>query len=275
MWSPSRLKPTRTRKSTIQYMSDLHLERINYELSIPSAAASILILAGDIGRFRDSEKYRGFIIKCCGIFEKVLLVGGNHEYYGISHAKGQELIDKIANDPATQGKVLFLNRTTYDVPNSNTTIAGCTLYSHIGPDRSRLMNDFKRIEEWTVDQHNAQHAADLEWLKGTVSSIGTERRIVVATHYAPAFEKTCHPAHEGSKLNQCFASDAFDEVQRCPGAQNVTHWIFGHTHWNAKFRRGKTLLVSNQLCNDSDGLNWRPEAFRYRRFKMTAVLRVE
>ena len=203
-----------------------------------------------------------------------IIIGGNHEYYGTSHQKAREFMEEIANDPATQGKVLFLNRATYDIPNSNTTIAGCTLYSHIGQDRTRLTNDFKRTKDWTVDQHNAEHDAEQNWLKRQVSSSGKERQIVIATHYAPTFEKTSHPKHEGSNLNQCFASNALDEVRKCPGAQNVSHWIFGHTHWNARFRRGKTLVVSNQLCSDSGGLSRRQKALRYRLFNISAVIRV-
>lgn len=88
-------------------MSDLHLERTNYQVSI-NPAASILLLVGDIGRFCDSEEYRHFIKDCCAKFEKVLLVGGNHEYYGTSHAKGLELIEDITTDPANCGKVLLL-----------------------------------------------------------------------------------------------------------------------------------------------------------------------
>jgi hypothetical protein len=71
-------------------------------------------------------------MQCCDHFTKVLLVGGNHEYYGTSYEKGLQLVEEITNDPATKGKVLYLHRMTYDVPNSNITIAGCTLHSHRG-----------------------------------------------------------------------------------------------------------------------------------------------
>jgi len=251
-------------------MSDLHLERIDYLWSV-DPAAPILLLVGDIGRFCDLEKYRAFITQCCDHFEKILLVGGNHEYYGTSHEEGLQLVEDITSDTATQGKVLYLNRTTYDVPNTNITIAGCTLHSHIG-DRSSLTNDFKRIKDWTVDKHNSEHATDLAWLKSQLAQVGDKRRIIIATHYAPTFEGTSHPVHKGSKFNQCFASNACEELQGSPGGQSVTHWIYGHTHWNTKFRRGNTLVMSNQRCNDSSKLSWWQRTFLYRPFNMNAVI---
>jgi hypothetical protein len=169
-------------------------------------------------------------MQCCDHFLKVLLVGSNHEYYGTSYEKGLQLVKDITNDPATKGKVIYLHRTTYDVLNSNITIARCTLHSHIGEDRLSLTNDFRRIEGWTVDKHNLEHATDLAWLKSQLALVGEKRRIIIATHYALTLKKTCHPMHKGSKLNQCFASNAFDELQRSPGARNVTHWVYGHTH---------------------------------------------
>ncbi|KAK6409418.1 hypothetical protein LTR95_018314, partial [Oleoguttula sp. CCFEE 5521] len=45
-------------------MSDLHLERIDYKYEIVKAAP-ILILAGDIGRFCDYERYRDFLAEQC------------------------------------------------------------------------------------------------------------------------------------------------------------------------------------------------------------------
>jgi predicted phosphodiesterase len=274
MWLHSRSRVAKSHKPTVvQYMSDLHLEQVDYQWSI-NPAASILLLVGDIGRFYDFDRYRAFIMQCCDHFSKVLLVGGNHEYYGTSHEKGLQLVKDITNDPATKGKVIYLHRTTYDVPNSNITIAGCTLHSHIGEDRLSLTNDFRRIEGWTVDKHNLEHATDLAWLKSQLALVGEKRRIIIATHYAPTLKKTCHPMHKGSKLNQCFASNAFDELQRSPGARNVTHWVYGHTHWNTKFRRGKTLLISNQRCNDFGKLNWWQRKFLYRPFNMNAVIKV-
>lgn len=106
MWLDMKSIFARSRNSiVIQYMSDLHLERIDYQWTI-EPAAPILLLVGDIGRLNDFDKYRAFIMQCCYQFTKILLVGGNHEYYDTSHEKGLQLAEAMTNDPATQGKVL-------------------------------------------------------------------------------------------------------------------------------------------------------------------------
>jgi hypothetical protein len=94
-----------------------------------------------------------------------------------------QLVEEKVNDPATQGKVIHLNRTTDEVPNSNITLAGCTLHPRIEEGRLNHTNDFKCIEDWTVDKHNSEHTADLEWLKNELFSVGKKWRVVVATHY--------------------------------------------------------------------------------------------
>lgn len=70
-------------------MSDLHIERIKYDFTITKAAPN-LILAGDIGRFCDYDLFRDFPAKKCapGQFDLVLLVAGNHEFYGSSRESG-------------------------------------------------------------------------------------------------------------------------------------------------------------------------------------------
>lgn len=58
--------PGRSREQlSIQYMSDLHLERISYQYDILKAVP-ILILGGDIGCFCDYDRYCGFLSRICG-----------------------------------------------------------------------------------------------------------------------------------------------------------------------------------------------------------------
>ena len=91
-------------------MSDLHLERVKYEFDM-ERVAPVLILGGDIGRFCDFEAYATFIGKQCEQFDKVLLIAGNHEFYGSSREEGLEAAEKLSNNPAFGGKLTFMNRT--------------------------------------------------------------------------------------------------------------------------------------------------------------------
>jgi hypothetical protein len=60
------------------------------------------------------------------------------------------------------------SRTKVDL-SENLTILGCTLHSHIAAEhytsvQSRV-KDFRRIKDWTVEDHNAEHRADVDWLR--------------------------------------------------------------------------------------------------------------
>jgi predicted phosphodiesterase len=257
-------------------MSDLHLERIKYQFEI-TKAAPILVLAGDIGRFCDQQSYRSFLVKQCEQFEMVLLVAGNHEFYGSSREEGLCIAQSFVDDSAMGGKLHFLNRTRIDLPGSNTTILACTLQSHIAPDYTKLTNDFQRIQNWSVQDHNDEHKRDLAWLESTITQMSRDRigrKIIIITHYAPAFEDTCHPLHTNNAVSQCFSSHALRQMTTWQGAQQVTHWVFGHTHWNTKFKSKGVTVVSNQYCNDSGKLTWWQKRTLYRPFNMKSILRV-
>ena len=258
----------------LQYMSDLHLERINYDLEVPKTAP-YLILAGDIGRFCDYDQYLAFVRKQCEHFDRVLLIAGNHEFYGSSREEGLEAAERMCSDPATQAKLVFLNRTRFDMPDTNIIVLGCTLQSHIGPECTRKTNDFRRIEGWTIEQHNAEHELDLQWLQASLAEVASRApssRVVIATHYAPAFEKTCHPMNENNAVSQCFSSHTLKAMSDWKGHELVSHWIFGHTHWNTSFRSGKVTVLSNQYCNDSHKLSWLQKHTLYRPFDPKATI---
>lgn len=260
----------------MQYVSDLHLERIKYNYQI-LRAAPILILAGDVGRFCDYDLYRDFLAQQCGTFELVLLVAGNHEFYGSSRAEGLEAAAKLIQEPCMHGKLRFMNRDRTDIHDSNVTILGCTLQSHIAPDHTALTNDFRRIKDWTVAAHNEEHQKDLHWLRDSLRALKDTKpqpTIIVVTHYAPLFELTCHPDKVHNAVSPCFSSNALEDLQQTPGLDHVSHWIFGHTHWNAKFKVGRTTVRSNQLCNDDKSLTWWQKKTIYRAFDTQATIRL-
>lgn len=259
-------------------MSDLHLERIRYgpDESIPRVAP-YLVFAGDVGRFCDYEQYKCFLNKQCAVFDRVFLVAGNHEFYGSSRDEGLDAAARLIAEPEADGKLTFMNRAKYDVPDTNIVILGCTLHSYIGPNYTRLTNDFARIKGWTVEHHNAEHQADRNWLESTLTNIAAtdpDKQVVIVTHYAPAFVRTSHPKNENSAVSPCFCSDTLETFSQWKGASLVTHWIFGHTHWNARFRSGITTVLSNCFCNDARNLSWLQKQIWYRAFDAEATITV-
>ncbi|KAE8356060.1 calcineurin-like phosphoesterase [Aspergillus coremiiformis] len=235
-----------------QVLSDLHLEINQQYLSyeIP-ACAQHLILAGDIGRLVDYDDYRDFLQRQTDRFHLVFLVLGNHEFYNGSFTAGLERARQLEQEPSLNGRLIILDRKRYDIPGSRISVLGCTLWSKV-PDESRdivqsKIKDFQKITGWTIDDHNATHAADLAWLVGEIQSIGRDndiaekRSIIVVTHHAPLLQRTSAPQNARNPWRFAFGTDILSRA-----SNGVKVWVFGHTHYTTEFKEGKVKMVSNQ-----------------------------
>lgn len=236
----------RNKMSKIQILSDLHLEAPkSYDLFEVKPVAPYLALLGDIGYVKDPE-YFIFLEHQLSSFQTVFLLFGNHESYHSDWKTAKQKLQTFYQEMTAKkpskilGTFIFLDQTRSDISPA-LTILGCTLYSHIPPERmddvSFSLNDFYNIQDWTVEQHNEAHAADLAWLNAQVGSIAErepERRIVIFTHHRPTVASgAVDPAHANSKISSGFASDLSAEV--CWSTGNVGVWAFGHTHFNCDF----------------------------------------
>lgn len=149
------------------------------------------------------------------------------------------------------GKYVFLDQTRFDITD-DVTVLGCTLFSRVAPHQefaveSRMV-DFRDILRWDVDEHNAAHESDLNWLNAQVSQMAKDepdRRIVILTHHSPSTDpRSRNPRHEGSEVSSGFATNLSNE--ECWTASNVAAWAFGHTHYKCEFKdeSGK-VIISN------------------------------
>lgn len=190
---------------SFQILSDLHLEvgrqYSSYEIPVN---ARFLILAGDIGRLVDYDDYRSFLQKQTDRFQLVFLILGNHEFYAGSFTAGVEKAKQLQREPSLSGRLVVLHRQRYDVPGCYTTILGCTLWSKVPFEAREIVEskvkDFQKIDDWTVDNHNATHDSELAWLLKEIQSIRQEnetaraqapkRTILVVTHHAPSLRGT-------------------------------------------------------------------------------------
>ena len=239
---------------SLQVMSDLHLELLGsyLDFKIPRKAP-YLLLGGDIGRLNQYERFAAFLKHQCHIFERVYLILGNHEYYGLDRTHALEHAANLCADAGMQGRLAILNRTRIDI-SDRVSLLGCTLHSQI-PDEAReivkqKVADFRKIEGWTIERHNYEHEGDLQWLKREVEIISREtpsRQIVIATHHAPSYYNTSDPRYASNLWNSAFATDVIDEkVSKWIGKENVRYWVFGHTHWCSEFKMQGIQLLSNQ-----------------------------
>ncbi|KAJ5951083.1 calcineurin-like phosphoesterase [Penicillium vulpinum] len=241
---------------SIQILSDLHLEvNRQYTLFDVPVVSKYLLLAGDIGRLADYDEYLAFLHKQTEKFELVFLILGNHEFYGGSFASAFETVRRLEQEPSLNGRLVLLHQRRYDIPDSNVTILGCTLWSDI-PENSKdivhyKIKDFQKIKDWTIDEHNAAHKSDLSWLHKEVQSIYnthkinptklSKRSVLVATHHAPAMHRTSSPQHAQNPWSAAFATDLLSQPWN-----GVNTWVFGHTHYSTEFKEKGIRVVSNQ-----------------------------
>jgi hypothetical protein len=150
-------------------------------------------------------------------------------------------------DPSL-GSFIFLDRTRHDL-SEHVTVLGCTLWTSVPPAAvdivSRAMNDFKLVQNWTVEEYNAAHSADVRWLTTECAKIREQepwRRVVVLTHHAPTVRGTSDPKYQGDLVNAAFATEL---TNRAVWGPPVSLWAFGHTHFNCDFVRGGVRVVSN------------------------------
>lgn len=103
--------------------------------------------------------------------EKVFLVLGALEFHGIGWMEGLQLAHKLEQEPKTKGRLEVLYETRSDIPNTNITLLGCTLWSKIPEgDAAAVLkkipefDEEKGIKDWTIKEHNSEFKRDHKWL---------------------------------------------------------------------------------------------------------------
>lgn len=245
----------------LYYMSDMHLEMrsrnwvkkiLCSKIQITERDEStlyILVLAGDIGNpYMDS--WKELILHCHAIFDTVLYVSGNHEYY---HRKSKrtmlEVDEYIQTSFAQYPNLYYMNNRYLDVKLLNRTVRfiGTTLWSHVRVEQTKAvteaMNDFRHIypvagKLWSIDDLNSKHHIDRQFV---TESLHDSHNTVILTHHVPS--PTLIPA----KYSECTDMvDAFSsEMQEIYEKHNVKWWIYGHSHGSTMTLRKGCLFLSN------------------------------
>ncbi|GKT80956.1 hypothetical protein ColTof4_13379 [Colletotrichum tofieldiae] len=232
----------------VQFMSDLHLEasEVYATFDFP-VTAPYLLLSGDVGSLANYEEYMGFIKRQTERYAGVLLVLGNHEFHGLDYGTTLDKAKELEAEPSLEGRLHVLHRRRFDVPGTNVSILGCTLWTTIPGEAEEAVvgrvKDFQHIKGWHLEMHNAAHAADLVWLRSELREVSPERAVVVATHHAPSLEGTSEPQYRGSPWSSAFATSILEDGGDW---SRVGCWVFGHTHYSTDAVVKMVRIVSNQ-----------------------------
>ena len=256
----------------IQYMSDLHMELYDNSryikaaiereesklVSIPEreqarskvkakefdANGDVLVLAGDTFYLRDiiapQKKFWNWASKN---FRQVLMVPGNHEFYG----------NGDVTERGDSWQWMFRENVGYYynkvVRIDDTDFILTTLWSKI-PEMDmfyvlRGMNDFRQImydgRRFMPEDFNLEHEKCLRFLKHAVKE-STAIHIVVVTHHLPSLAVVA-ARHMGSVLNGAFATELGNFI----ADSRIDAWIYGHSHTNIDTTIGNTKIVCNQM----------------------------
>ncbi len=248
----------------IQYCSDLHLEFIknNYFLHanklIPKA--DILILAGDIiplMKNLDTEKYFDFL---SASFKKVYWLPGNHEFY-------KNDIQYPLKEKKVRENITLINDETICIDGVNLIFS--TLWSYISPAKELFikshLSDFSLIkadsDAFRPKHYNQLHKKSVSFIEESLKAL-TGKKNVVITHHVPTLLNYPNE-YKGSSLNEAFAVDLFDLIER----YQPEVWIYGHSHVNTPtFNIGKTQMLTNQLGYVDMG--------EHKTFRLDAIVRI-
>lgn len=238
----------------LQVFSDLHLEYIQDDQYISKGyweniitiyeITDIVILCGDIGNPK-SEIYWSLIKYCSDRAKHVLLLTGNHEYYGSSILEVEYLISlKLKSYP----NVKFLQRDIFII--DDYVFVGATLWSFLPIEHSdaflKISTDFSNIKNFDITAYNCRHTIDKLWMEGTIRDlIGSKYKIMVVTHFSPVF----HLA-ENQKFKNTLSQFLFD-TDMSYLFKYINTWIFGHTHFN--FQNNILIHQSIKLITNQRG----------------------
>lgn len=281
-------------KTSFQILSDLHLNHESQYLTFHTpVSAPYLILAGNIGRLVDYDAYLSFLIRRCNLYERVYLVLGALEFHGLGIQYGLNLASRLEKEPGVKGKLVVLNRSRADVPGTNVTLLGCTLWSHIPQssvgavlEKAPEFDTQNGIRHWTVAAHNVAHERDLAWLKREVTSTkrfaGLEdvssskpTQVVVITSFAPDLRQTLEPWQVDSPWVSAYGTNLLDD----PAFGEAKVWVCGSTGCTTSFKWNGIKVVTNQRgCVGEEEKGILPDGMsekeRKRHFDVTKVLKV-
>jgi predicted phosphodiesterase len=268
----------------IQILSDVHLELRQFGCIAANtfpATAPVLALLGDIGD-PSSLAYADFLLAQAERFDTVLVLCGNHEYYGRSVDETHALVRAVCErapafgsgtesprafgsgtesprafgsgtESPRAGRLVFLDQATH-VLGGGLAVLGATLWSDIADEQRSdvacFLADFRYIRDWNVEANQAMHKRHVAWLQQELSrQAALGNRVLVLTHHAPSFRGTSALKHAGSPLSSAFATN-LEALLRPP----VVAWCFGHTHHTSDQTIQGVRVVSNQMGYPGEAL---------------------
>ena len=226
----------------LHILSDLHLEFAPFEPA--PVHAEVVILAGDV-----HPGYLGleWILEN---FPKVpvLLVLGNHEFYGHDILKlTRELKERcqgtnihiLENDRVEIGDVTFLGATLW------TDFALLGDVAAAQAEAAFQMTDYRRIQlgsetsKFHPRDSRKMHLESVMWLTEQ-ARLNAGKKTVIVTHHAPS-PRSVKLKNQNRPLNPAYASNLETLVE----SSGAILWVHGHIHHCSDYVLGATRVLAN------------------------------
>jgi predicted phosphodiesterase len=228
-------------RKVLQYMSDLHTERLKDILFLQKPSAPFLVLAGDIGCV-GSKPFHRFLDHVSYNWDMVFYVPGNHEYYSTPddpesfNVKHKRLLDTVSLYKNI--KLLHADAEPYYLTEES-AIVGATLWypAATRPDYPILGDDLKPVKSKDIA---GMFARDSSYLSSSISRLLWEQtRVCVVTHHLPSRRLISEEYANYPYLGK-FYSNSEHLMQ-----PNVKVWVYGHTHESREVQLGTVKAVCN------------------------------
>jgi predicted phosphodiesterase len=240
-----------TTVAKIQVLSDVHLEFGS--LTVPKTDADVIVLAGDVHVGAEAVRWGGRLSQRHGV--PVVMVAGNHEFYGDLGRPGASLGNTIAKlhaaAAASKGQVVFLECETAVV--AGVRFLGCTLWTDFdlyGDPAEAMahaeigMSDFYTIanragSRFTTNDARREFLAARDFLTPELAK-PFEGPTVVVTHHLPSIDSVA-PRFKKDMLSAAYAS----RLDQLVASSNAALWIHGHAHNSSDYTIGTTRVLCN------------------------------
>ena len=245
----------------IQIVSDLHVEfwANKKQFNFVKPVAPILALLGDIcccGSDADFSLFKRFINEVLPLYEQIIFISGNHEYYNNTKIKPEykntiEGIDEKIKQffKSTSPKLHHLNNSSIKLSDGKDTyiIIGSTLWSWIPENRrgsiQSQMNDYsyiyfnnKKPLPLTSNHVAEMFTNNVKYIKQQIAKYKDRYKIIIFTHHKP-YLSTSYDINGLSVAYESDLSSLFDEY--------INLWAYGHTHIADSSMHKKVWFYSN------------------------------
>jgi Icc-related predicted phosphoesterase len=236
----------------IRVLSDLHEEfasRLGGSLHFEPLDVDVTVLAGDIHNGVGAVE---LALRPCFANTTVLLVPGNHEYYGsVMPTVLQQMRSAIAQaQKRGQSNVHLLDNQSLQL--GDTVFFGSTLWTDFalyGDPAQAMVTAQPRMVDYRLIQRAPHslltpgdtlqlHQTARRYLGEQLKTSDSRLTRVVITHHAP-HERSIHSRFVNNSINPAFVSNLDELLGRS------ALWIHGHTHNGFDYTVNTTRIVAN------------------------------